>query len=53
MTKSLKNTIDDIQRKIGKRMYETCLAGHLPDGHDILIKEDMIKIKRFLINLLL
>lgn len=51
VTKSLKNTIDDIQRKIGKRMYETCLAGHLPDGHEILIKEDIIKIKRCLYSL--
>ena len=46
VTKSLKDTIDEIQQKIGKRMYESCLSGHLPEGQELLLKEDLIKIKR-------
>ncbi|XP_033221798.1 glycogen [starch] synthase isoform X2 [Belonocnema kinseyi] len=51
VTKSLKDTIDEIQQKIGKRMYESCLSGHLPESQNILLKEDLIKIKRCLYSL--
>lgn len=47
VTKSLRDTINDIQQKIGKRMYELCLSGRMPDAQDLLQKEDTIKIKRF------
>lgn len=46
VTKSLRDTISDIQQKIGKRMYELCLSGRMPDAQDLLQKEDTIKIKR-------
>lgn len=46
VTKSLRDTINDIQQKIGKRMYELCLSGRMPDAQDLLQKEDTIKIKR-------
>ncbi|XP_043514270.1 glycogen [starch] synthase [Frieseomelitta varia] len=48
VTKSLRDTISDIQQKIGKRMYELCLSGRMPDAQDLLQKEDTIKIKRCL-----
>lgn len=48
VTKSLRDTINDIQQKIGKRMYEMCLSGRMPDVQDLLQKEDTIKIKRCL-----
>ncbi|XP_077280155.1 glycogen [starch] synthase isoform X2 [Temnothorax americanus] len=48
VTKSLRDTINDIQQKIGKRMYELCLSGRMPEAQDLLQKEDTIKIKRCL-----
>jgi glycogen(starch) synthase len=46
VAKGLKDTIDDIQKEIGKRMYETCLRGNLPDSSDLLSKNDIVKLKR-------
>ncbi|XP_049793072.1 glycogen [starch] synthase [Schistocerca nitens] len=51
VTKSLRDTISDIQQKIGKRMYEICLSGRLPSPADLLQKEDMVKIKRCIYSL--
>ncbi|XP_076642400.1 glycogen [starch] synthase isoform X1 [Halictus rubicundus] len=48
VTKALRDTINDIQQKIGKRMYELCLSGRMPEAQDLLQKEDTIKIKRCL-----
>ncbi|XP_011496033.1 PREDICTED: glycogen [starch] synthase isoform X2 [Ceratosolen solmsi marchali] len=48
VTKSLRGTINDIQQKIGKRMYEACLSGRMPENKDLCLKEDLIKIKRCL-----
>ncbi|KAJ8681842.1 hypothetical protein QAD02_017634 [Eretmocerus hayati] len=48
VTKSLRGTINDIQQKIGKRMYEACLSGRMPENEDLCLKEDYIKIKRCL-----
>ena len=46
VTKALKETIDDIQKDIGKRMYDACLQGRIPEGADLLTKEDMVRLKR-------
>uniref|UniRef100_A0A7R8VHF3 Glycogen [starch] synthase n=1 Tax=Timema douglasi TaxID=61478 RepID=A0A7R8VHF3_TIMDO len=46
VTKSLRDTINDIQLKIGKRMYEVCLSGRLPNPGDLLQKEDTVRLKR-------
>jgi len=46
VAKGLKDTIDEIQRDIGQRMYETCLRGNLPDAKDLLSRDDMVKLKR-------
>lgn len=51
LTKSLRDTINGIQAEIGKRMYEVCLSGRLPNQDEILQKEDMVKIKRCLYSL--
>merc|ERR1719220_896265 len=45
-TKSLKDTIDDIEKDIGKRLYETCLRGDVPDGDNLLTRDDLTKLKR-------
>merc|ERR1711981_828227 len=46
VAKGLKDTIDEIQRDVGKRMYEIALRGGLPDSNDLLSKNDMVKLKR-------
>lgn len=51
LTKSLRDTIQTIQQDIGKRMYEICLSGRLPTNEEILLKEDMVKIKRCIYSL--
>ncbi|KAK0089385.1 hypothetical protein PV325_007543 [Microctonus aethiopoides] len=48
VTKSLRDTINAIQQNIGKRMYESCLTGRLPEAQDMLLKDEIIKIKRCL-----
>jgi glycogen synthase len=45
VTKGLKDTIDEIQKEIGKRMYETCLRGHVPDAIDLLSKNDIVRCR--------
>ncbi|PSN29113.1 Glycogen [starch] synthase [Blattella germanica] len=46
VTKSLRETLNDIQSNMGKRMYEVCLSGRLPNPNELLRKEDVVKIKR-------
>uniref|UniRef100_A0A3S6C4S9 Glycogen [starch] synthase n=1 Tax=Tigriopus japonicus TaxID=158387 RepID=A0A3S6C4S9_TIGJA len=46
VTKGLKDTIDEIQKVVGNRLYETCLRGIVPDGNDLLSKNDIVKLKR-------
>lgn len=31
---------------MGNRLYETCLRGIVPDGNDLLSKNDIVKLKR-------
>ncbi|CAO1415153.1 unnamed protein product [Diamesa serratosioi] len=51
VTKQLRDTIQQIQQQIGKRMYDTCLSGQLPESSQLLNKEDIVKIKRCLYSL--
>ncbi|CAH0549333.1 unnamed protein product [Brassicogethes aeneus] len=51
VTKSLRDTISDIQDKIGKRLYDVCLSGKLPEGAELLQKEDMVRMKRCIYSL--
>lgn len=46
ITKSLRDTIHDIQAKIGKRMYDICLEGRLPEPSEMLLKEETVRLKR-------
>ncbi|XP_066257630.1 glycogen [starch] synthase [Euwallacea similis] len=51
VTKSLRDSIHDIQNKIGKRMYEICLSGRLPSGNELMMKEEMVRLKRCIFSL--
>jgi len=46
ITKGLKDTIDSVQKDIGKRLYEECLRGNIPDPSNILTRDDLTKLKR-------
>ncbi|XGW08399.1 hypothetical protein V3C99_011042 [Haemonchus contortus] len=46
VTKQLKEAVDRIKESIGQRMFDICLQGHLPDGHDLLSPADNVLLKR-------
>ncbi|XP_070564062.1 glycogen [starch] synthase-like [Ptychodera flava] len=46
VAKQLKETVADIQKKVGTRMFESALAGKLPDSKELLTSEDIVKLKR-------
>ncbi|KAL8561691.1 hypothetical protein ACOMHN_054988 [Nucella lapillus] len=46
IAKQLKETVHHVQNQIGKRVFEICLRGSLPNGDDILQQEDMVRLKR-------
>ncbi|XP_029199866.1 glycogen [starch] synthase-like [Acropora muricata] len=50
VTKQLRETVNDIQDKIGKRIYESCLGGKLPDSSKLLEADDIIKLKRCILG---
>lgn len=51
VTKTLKDTIDDVQKKVGARMFEICLTGELPDSSDLLTREDLVRLKRCIFSM--
>ncbi|CAC5409044.1 GYS [Mytilus coruscus] len=46
IAKSLKETVHQVQGQVGKRLFEICLRGTIPKGEDILLQEDLVKLKR-------
>ncbi|EDO43220.1 predicted protein [Nematostella vectensis] len=46
VTKQLKETVNEIQDKIGKRIYESCVKGNLPSGESLLEPDDIVRLKR-------
>ncbi|XP_029341216.1 glycogen [starch] synthase [Acyrthosiphon pisum] len=48
VTKSLRDTILEIQTKVGRRIYEICLRGRMPVEEELLNKEDTVRLKRCL-----
>ncbi|KAH9395106.1 Glycogen [starch] synthase, liver [Tyrophagus putrescentiae] len=46
IAKQLRDTIDEVQEKIGKRLYEVCLGGRLPDPNDLIKPDDVVELKR-------
>jgi len=46
ITKGLKDTIDCVQKDIGKRLYEQCLRGTIPEPSQLLTRDDLTKLKR-------
>jgi len=46
ITKSLQETIGEIQSKVGQKMYESCSRGDSPDPNKLLETDDLVKLKR-------
>ncbi|CAH1786075.1 unnamed protein product [Owenia fusiformis] len=46
IAKQLRDTIAQVQNNIGKRLFEICLRGHVPEGDQILSQDDIVKMKR-------
>lgn len=46
IAKQLRDTIHDIQAQVGKRMYDICLGGRLPNNSELLLADDIVKMKR-------
>lgn len=46
IAKQLRDTVHGVQNDIGHRLFETCLRGDIPKGDDLLVKEDIVKLKR-------
>ncbi|XP_059170938.1 glycogen [starch] synthase-like [Physella acuta] len=46
IAKQLKDTVNNVQNQIGRRLFDICLRGSLPTGDDILVQEDIVKLKR-------
>ncbi|KAK2726393.1 glycogen [starch] synthase-like [Artemia franciscana] len=48
VAKSLKDTIENVQKNIGKKLFELCLSGQMPESDDLLSKDDVVRLKRCL-----
>ncbi|CAG2182505.1 unnamed protein product, partial [Oppiella nova] len=46
IAKQLRDTIDDVQSSIGKRLFEQCLGGKIPESGSLLEADDIVKLKR-------
>jgi len=46
IAKQLKETVSQVQKDIGQRLFETCLRGEIPHGDDLIVKDDIVKMKR-------
>ena len=46
ISKSLEETVQDIKTRIGRKMYESCCKGEVPDVDELISNEDKIKMKR-------
>jgi len=46
VAKMLRDTVQNVQSDIGKRLYEICLKGHLPTSEQILYPSDLIELKK-------
>ncbi|XP_028395807.1 glycogen [starch] synthase-like [Dendronephthya gigantea] len=46
VTKQLRDVVDELQDKIGKKIFESALGGELPVAETLLSSGDLIKLKR-------
>lgn len=46
VVKQLRDVVDEIQNKIGKKIFESALGGEIPSAESLLAPSDVIKLKR-------
>jgi len=46
ITQATKATIDEVKKTISKRLYDMCLKGEVPNPEALLLKEDIVPLKR-------
>lgn len=46
VTKKLKEVVETVTEKVGKRLYSEALHGHVAPGEDLLSDEDVVQLKR-------
>ncbi|KJE88514.1 glycogen synthase [Capsaspora owczarzaki ATCC 30864] len=46
VTKQLSDSVADIQKAVGKRIFEAALRGTMPDGKLLLSEQDIVQLKR-------
>ncbi|CAF0815359.1 unnamed protein product [Didymodactylos carnosus] len=46
IAKMLRDTVQNVQGEIGKRLYEICLKGHIPNPDQVLKNEDLVELKK-------
>ncbi|CAG2179198.1 unnamed protein product, partial [Oppiella nova] len=46
VAKQLRETIADVQTRVGKRMFEKCLSGRVPELSELIKPQDIVKLKR-------
>jgi len=46
IAKQLRETVNAVQKDIGHRLFEISLRGEIPVGKDLLVQEDLVKLKR-------
>jgi glycogen(starch) synthase len=46
IAKQLRETIEEVKSSIGKRMFDICLRGKVPEGQDLVKTSDIVKLKR-------
>jgi glycogen(starch) synthase len=46
IAKQLRDTVQDLQQEMGKRMFEIALRGKLPTGDELIHPNDLVKLKR-------
>lgn len=46
IAKNLRETVQKLQNVLGKRIYESCLAGDIPSSDSLLKNEDIIELKK-------
>ena len=50
IARQLRETINQVQANIGKRLFEKCLKGEMPDSNDLLHQEDKVNMKRCILG---
>lgn len=51
VTKQLKEAVDRIKEKVGQRIFDICLQGHLPEPEELMSPADNILLKRCIMSL--